>query len=47
MNLHYVDRSTFTPAVILFSRFSLGDAAFVPDSSKPVSVEWEFGWEFI
>lgn len=34
-------------AEILFSRFSLGDAAFVPDSSKPVSVEWEFGWEFI
>ena len=39
--------STVNKAEILFSRFSLGDAAFVPDSSKPVSVEWEFGWEFI
>lgn len=39
--------SLLNKAEILFSRFSLGDAAFVPDSSKPVSVEWEFGWEFI
>ena len=39
--------TTLNKAEILFSRFSLGDAAFVPDSSKPVSVEWEFGWEFI
>jgi len=38
---------SINPAEILFSRFSLGDAAFVPDSSKPVSVEWEFGWEFV
>ena len=40
-------RSSLDKAEILFSRFSLGDAAFVPDSSRPVSVEWEFGWEFI
>lgn len=42
-----ISNSTVNKAEILFSRFSLGDAAFVPDSSKPVSVEWEFGWEFI
>ncbi len=42
-----VNGTTLNKAEILFSRFSLGDAAFVPDSSKPVSVEWEFGWEFI
>jgi len=45
--IEYVSNSTVNKAEILFSRFSLGDAAFVPDSSKPVSVEWEFGWEFI
>ena len=42
-----VNGTTLNKAEILFSRFSLGDAAFVPDSSKPVLVEWEFGWEFI
>jgi len=42
-----ISSSTVNKPEILFSRFSLGDAAFVPDSSKPVSVEWEFGWEFI
>lgn len=42
-----IQNTTVNKAEILFSRFSLGDAAFVPDSSKPVSVEWEFGWEFI
>jgi hypothetical protein len=45
--IEYVYNTTLNKAEILFSRFSLGDAAFVPDSSKPVSVEWEFGWEFI
>lgn len=39
--------TSLNKAEILFSRFSLGDAAFVPDSSKPVLVDWEFGWEFI
>lgn len=42
-----VSNTSLNKAEILFSRFSLGDAAFVPDSSRPVSVEWEFGWEFI
>lgn len=42
-----ISGTSLNKAEILFSRFSLGDAAFVPDSSKPVSVEWEFGWEFI
>ena len=45
--IEYVDNTSLNKAEILFSRFSLGDAAFVPDSSKPVLVEWEFGWEFI
>ncbi len=45
--IEYVSNTTLNKAEILFSRFSLGDAAFVPDSSKPVLVEWEFGWEFI
>ena len=45
--IEYISNTTLNKAEILFSRFSLGDAAFVPDSSKPVSVEWEFGWEFI
>jgi len=45
--MEYISNWTVDKAEILFSRFSLGDAAFVPDSSKPVLVEWEFGWEFI
>lgn len=38
---------TYVSPSQMFARFSLGDAAFVPDSAKPVLVEWEFGWEFV
>lgn len=31
----------------MFSRISLGVASFIPDETKPVSVEWILGGEFI
>jgi len=41
------DAVTIDSPEILFSRFNLGDSAFVPDHNFPVVVDWEFGWEFV